>query len=848
MATGKILWFGGKNGKTGQVNDFGYISVDNQEEDVKVFRDDVPVELQDIFKKDRKKGKGYPVEFDIQDFREGKKLKKKAVNVKSISKFGFFVSLTEIISQDNIHYTIKKIETSNKGKIVQFLTKDDDVNILKKVNSDEIPKEIIRAFCDSTNYQVVKNFISHYFSMVTDVDAAKYVLNKINVLNTQETLEIFTLIYTDYQHLFLISDELRQKLKELSLARYTQLIEKNLWSFDEDTQSKLWAEFVDIIHFSDESSVIFELLQFYLSNVETQDAIKFIVDKIAILEQSKIKEFLDKSFKYNKKVFLESQILHSYLREYNFSQYLKIIKQILELNNQSLHQSTIRDLIEFLSNCSESEQALIWRTISYLENSLEYHGYLWDIAPLEYKQKVIRKKYAEFFALVEEFKNSSYPYSQYISKNYKELYNFDNNDQELAKKWGNSTNSDFMKAKMLSARGAEKLVQYFYQNLGSNVEDIAAHQIDSKSELWRQADIFIDDGNSQILIDVKNARQNVNSSVYSEFCIPKFKEERGQNVVIAGVLSPYLQLKFMNNNGANFRIDNPKYLGELNYSQLQSLTKTFSDSVVRLDMTRGFDPKSYLAPWLFDYNAKFYKEQINTANKLKNLLDDKIPSYEDIKILNKSLYTCISLFIYANKGIPLTWQKRIPLWARQFLKLLYRQDNSLLKLPQVYLSILKHFLMMLSSSENNYNPAKISCLLGDRNNPIKIYDPLGIINDFCQTLDIVWNNRQEARLSDFKIFKFNGKGLLSGKCSDSDLKETTILAYCGGEIEGKGACGKSPLILGRERTCSVCKKLICPGTNDNYCGFCSYKDWYNKILCDEAINRKRKHRQNLDSL
>ena len=95
------------------------------------------------------------------------------------------------------------------------------------------------------------------------------------------------------------------------------------------------------------------------------------------------------------------------------------------------------------------------------------------------------------------------------------------------------------------------------------------------------------------MIDVKNARQNVNSSIYSEFCIPKFKEERGQDVFIAAVLSPYLQLQYMNSNGATsrFRIDNPKYLGELTYSQLQNLTQSFSDSVVRLDMTRGFDPK-----------------------------------------------------------------------------------------------------------------------------------------------------------------------------------------------------------------------------------------------------------------
>ena len=335
-----------------------------------------------------------------------------------------------------------------------------------------------------------------------------------------------------------------------------------MWSVDEDTQGKLWSDLVNTIFFSNESSIIFELFKLYLSHIKTQDAIEFIGKKIKVLEQGRVKEFLDKSFEYNQGAFLESQSLHPYLREHNFSQYLEIVQQILESDNQSLRKSLIQDLIVFLSSCSNEQQSLAWRKVTYFKDNLEYHGYLWDIAPLEYKQKVIREKYTEFFALVEEFKNSGYPYSQCISKNYKELYNFDKNDQELAKKWGNNTNNEFVKAKMLSARGAEKLVQYFYQNLEADVDDIAAHQIGSKSELWRQADISVNEGNSQKLIDVKNARQNVNSSIYSEFCIPKFKEERGQDVFIAAVLSPYLQLQYMNSNGApsRFRIDNPKYL------------------------------------------------------------------------------------------------------------------------------------------------------------------------------------------------------------------------------------------------------------------------------------------------
>lgn len=50
----------------------------------------------------------------------------------------------------------------------------------------------------------------------------------------------------------------------------------------------------------------------------------------------------------------------------------------------------------------------------------------------------------------------------------------------------------------------------------------------------------------------------------------------------------------------------------------------------------------------------------------------------------------------------------------------------------------------------------------------------------------------------------------------------------------KGKCGKSPLVIGKDRTCGVCGKLICGA-----CGFCT-------PLCQEklfhskaAINRAR---------
>ncbi len=69
------------------------------------------------------------------------------------------------------------------------------------------------------------------------------------------------------------------------------------------------------------------------------------------------------------------------------------------------------------------------------------------------------------------------------------------------------------------------------------LEDTSAHQVNQKSQDWKKADVKLD---STDLLDVKNARMSVNSDVYSEFCIPSFKQFRDHDINIVGVLSPYL--------------------------------------------------------------------------------------------------------------------------------------------------------------------------------------------------------------------------------------------------------------------------------------------------------------------
>ena len=307
------------------------------------------------------------------------------------------------------------------------------------------------------------------------------------------------------------------------------------------------------------------------------------------------------------------------------------------------------------------------------------------------------------------------------------------------------------------------------------------------------------------------------SLVHSDICVRKFKENQGEDIVIAAVLSPYLQLKFMDGSDtSHFPVDDPIYLGELSYKRLKILTETFSEKGIKLDMAREqFDPKSYLPPWLFDYDEQFYQNQISISEKLKILQDNEIPSYDDFEILDEgSIEAYIPLFIFANKPIPETWRQQIPQWKITLIELLYRQDNSCLTLSHVYMSILKHFLLMLFNGDINYNSTNIMSLFGDKTHPLKIHDPRGIIKDFCDTLATLWNARKEVNLNGFNIFKFSGRGLLQGK-REGETSYTKLLAYCGGKIKEDEKCRYSPLIIKKGNTCPECHYLICPK-----CGYC----------------------------
>jgi len=503
------------------------------------------------------------------------------------------------------------------------------------------------------------------------------------------------------------------------------------------------------------------------------------------------------------------------------------------------------DLVLFFIKCNATgkDEAILVKKVQFpnedetinkkaqvlIENT-GYKGKYWNIMSKEIKKDKIKNKYQKFFSLLFKFNQFEYPFDNLLRFPWEDLYELDENDQQLVDTWATKRDK-FTLAKMISARGAEKFVMKFYQSLGFSVEDTSIHQITKQSNIWLQGDIMLD---GETLLDVKNARTSVNSDTYSEFCVPNFKQNRGNNIPIVAVLSPYLQYDIMvGDKEPHFFIDNPLILGEFDRGMLNQLENKFNDATLSIDLSKNSDSNSYLPPWLFDYNHRFYVNQKLIKDELLNLENSEIPTWEDLTLCKVNP---LPLFL-SSKRLPHQWNNYFSKWKMDFMTSLINACPKDISMPYLFLTILKHFLHMLANGEElDYSPIRYFDVLFTKSDdflvskhPLGLYDPQDIIFDFCNTLQTLWTHRHSANLTSYKIFKFNGKGLLLGKKSLTDELWTTILAYCGGWVEGKGKCGYRPLVIGKHRNCAVCGHLICPKEN---CGFCSNN-------CEEYQKRRK---------
>ena len=407
-------------------------------------------------------------------------------------------------------------------------------------------------------------------------------------------------------------------------------------------------------------------------------------------------------------------------------------------------------------------------------------------------------------------------------------------DWELAKKWTNKEDDNFELARMISARSAEKVAKRYYESLGFLVEDIALRQVTSKTfnSDWRVCDLKLND---KISVDVKNARFPNNSNFYSDHCIPKFKEDRsGEEVKIFGVVSPYIQVQdnkvssVYNKNDKDIRV-----LGETSLSKIKELEEEFNSDFFSISDTKNFIPE-----WMFEYPIEFYSERKQILTKFKNtsIAYPNNIEYQKLNIRIIPLYIILGLDIQNDI---------LEDWEREFVKGLtaYIKEKKFISMPFLYLYILKHFLKILKKEEIKFHPNKYKELIyfnqEDNTRPLGIYDKNKYIDMFITSLSQIFDSQAKEKVQRFTSFKFHKKGLLQGKES-LENKYTTIFAYCGGNIKGKGYCGYMPLIIGKEKTCNHCKKLICPK-----CDFC-LKDCQRSKKINEVIDFLKSKKKELE--
>lgn len=383
-------------------------------------------------------------------------------------------------------------------------------------------------------------------------------------------------------------------------------------------------------------------------------------------------------------------------------------------------------------------------------------------------------------------------------------------DRKLALSW-EGTNSDYEKAKMLSARGAELITAKFFTDIGRSVIDIAIHQVTGESNKWKSHDLLID---SSCPVDVKNARCAINSDTFVEHTIKRFKiDSQGRDVMIVGVLSPYLTLDELERKLLWHR-GRIKILGSASQGQVLNLEQEFS----KRELTVNFGEAHRWPIWIFNNELDWFSNQREAlAVFSKNAVQVKPEEWNDCQQM------VIPAFISSGMEVPKCYRDRLLPWQNWYLdKIIGKSGSSGLTLPWLYLFTFHHFLEAItnvgSAESKQYSPGGYNELLFysevNTERPASLIDPVQVLKKLVKTLNTLWGHRHSANLGSLRNFVFRGEGLLKGV--DPRGNKVTVLAYCGGFIEGKGKCGNSPLVIGQHETCYHCQMLIC-----NKCSHCS---------------------------
>lgn len=466
-----------------------------------------------------------------------------------------------------------------------------------------------------------------------------------------------------------------------------------------------------------------------------------------------------------------------------------------------------------------------------------------NLAPEEVKARVCKQHYAVLRQTLSGLLASKGAPSTSVAA--ADLYEgLDDQDRKIAALWADS-DADPIVSQMLSARAAEKAAAQLYRKAGAEVEDVAVSQLNRSGMDWITHDLIVD---QTLPVDVKNSRRPINSKgFYVEHTIPRFKVTRGgADVRIAGVLSPYLQRRYIEKpRSAWFTIDDIVFLGETSRRIVDDLIKKYSSA--HFEVRRG-DERMF-PNWVFGYPERWYpglKERVRQCVDMCCAVPAEHWRYIFSPHEGRRV---VPAFCAMGVPLPAPLEDRLSTAQAAFYRKLQRNLQGIPTVPDIFLLVLSDFVQAIVDDRQDYAPsdyndvlfpqfsrfaaiASDALLMEDSSFPLGAIDPLHLVSGLVQTLNTLWENRIEMALMGFTNFRFAGLGLLQAR-REKDAEWTTILAYCGGteyQKDGdgkvslseagrpipKGKCGFSPLILGEHKTCPSCRKLVC-----SECDFCS---------------------------
>lgn len=375
---------------------------------------------------------------------------------------------------------------------------------------------------------------------------------------------------------------------------------------------------------------------------------------------------------------------------------------------------------------------------------------------------------------------------------------------------------DYEANRLFSARVAEHAAAKYYEALGHKVLDVSICQIGNADDRWKDCDLLVN-GRP---VDVKNARRSFSSpDSYVEHCVPKFKQSRGAEVSITGVLSEYRTVREGGESLSDCRI-----LGEVTVSAIRRLyvwVKGRFGHTLNID---GIWKPGYQPGWIFEYPSEHYPKRVTAIAGIKGLIGKlKASGIASERLPSWLLPLC------SDRGLALSLAR-----SHQQIKILgdlhSLHDQMGFSRPGLFIYVMGLFLESIANDEQACQlEGVIRELLfipgSPYSQPLGLEDSQNYVANLITILAKVQNEAQRQNIR-FTAFKLTHPSILRGQ-QDSGAW-MTLLAYCGGwrTVPVRARCGATPLFFGQHEVCPNCGYLSC-----HDCGYCSHE-------CDLLVQRQ----------